>query len=339
MQITSATREAFAPTLPLTDRRINVDLKTRQIAVRIAGWQDAHSGLPGAVRMPRNVNLDAAHVGHAQLDDGSQIDVANLPMGTMHAKQGLTAAQAAAMYENTGTSVARVRYSVDDEGIRADGILYDDVDQSTIDRLVASAPSGDWRALSMVRRPEDFEHTPSDFAGACIVNIPGYSSTFSQSPATPMRLVASADSMILFDGEPVMEDEVEAEVEAAAEETPEVEGGEACADGPACDGCTCGRAEDAEGGEAGDAGESEGVGEDGDGEDSASDVPEDIAALRASLVAGLEQVDALIASSQALTAAGAMDHGADMVTRDEFDMLVGRLADLEMFIAEAILST
>ena len=416
--------------------------------MRIAGWDDAHSGLPGAVRMPRNVNLEAAHVGHANLDDGSALAVANLPMGTMHAKQGLTAAQAAAMYENTGTSVARVRYSIDETGIRADGMLFDDVDQSTIDRLVASAPSGDWRALSMVRRPEDFEHTPSDFAGACIVNIPGYSSTFSQSPATPMRLVASADSMILFDGEPEMDSLVAAAhgygmpiagrdlawdgaaaqhrmrvaatdaagnvdfakygkgflyhdhenldklggyklpyadvidgkltivprgVFAAAgvlsgarggadlgdqthvdsikhhvaalyssmskkfndktikvpwgdsamtasaidesTETPDVESGEnPCADGPPCDGCTCGR-----------------IGE----TPVEADSSDELTALRASVAANLEQIDALLAAAMD----PAMDPAMHASCMAEMEAMKTRMDMLEQILAEAILST
>jgi hypothetical protein len=332
MMITAATRESFSPTLPLTDRRINVDLATRRIAVRIAGWNDAHSGLPGAVKMPRNVNVEAAHVGHVALEDGSTLPVANLPMGTMHAKQGLTAAQAAAMYENTGTSVARVRYSIDEEGIRADGLLFDDVDQSTLDRLIASAPSGDWRALSMVRRPEDFEHTPSDFAGACIVNIPGYSSTFSQSPATPMRLVASADSMILFDGEPEMEDDETLTGETLTGETPaEAPADHACPEGPPCDGCTCGRADD---------------------DETDALAASRIVALHAAIVADMESFSSLLAAggymdpkkkrrrkTDALTADGSMaDAMAMMPSRDDWDAMLARIADLEQIVAEAILS-
>lgn len=190
----------FDPTTPLGDRRIVVDLASRRISARIASFNDAHSGFKGAIKSPKNVNVEAAHVGHAQLDDGSSLAVATLPMHTMHAGQNLTAAHAAAWYENTGTAVARVRYSIDDDGIRADGVLFDDVSDADLDRLTAAAPSGDWRAASLVRRPEDFENSRADFAGACIVNMPGYSGTYSQSPATPLRLVASGlDEILLTD--------------------------------------------------------------------------------------------------------------------------------------------
>src|SRR5688572_33061072 len=108
----------FSPSLALDKSRINVDADSRRIAVRVASWGDVHSGHGPKVRMPRNVNVEAAHGGSAALDDGSFLPVANLPMGTLHADGNLSAAEARRIYEDTGRQVARVRYSVDDEGIR-----------------------------------------------------------------------------------------------------------------------------------------------------------------------------------------------------------------------------
>jgi hypothetical protein len=321
-------RTSFDPTLSLSQRRINVDPATRRIAVRIASWNDAHSGIPGAVRMPKNVNLDAAHVGRALLDDGTDLEVANLPMGTLHAKQGLTAAQAAQMYENTGTSIARVRYSTDEEGIRADGVLFDDVDEATMDRLIASAPSGDWRSLSLVRRMQDFEHAPSDFAGACLVNLPGYSSKFSQSPATPMRLVASANSMILLEGADMQTDEVttdEGEVETPAPVTEETTPAACDPAEPACEGCTCGRADETP-----------------VDETPADEAPAELMALRASVAENLEQIDALLAAAAPAMAMdhAAPDHAAMMqMMNDRITSLEDDVEILKEVVAQAILSS
>lgn len=184
--------EDFQPTLALDDARIAVDRDTRRIAVRVASWDEVHSGFGEKVRIPRKVNVDAAHVGNAELADGSKIRVATLPMDTVHAPRDLASLHAAAWYENSGKGIARVRYTVDDEGIRADGVLFDDVEDAQIDRVLAASASGDWRTAAAIKRFSDFERVPADFVGSCIVNIPGYSDTFSKSAGQRMSLVASA---------------------------------------------------------------------------------------------------------------------------------------------------
>jgi hypothetical protein len=191
----------FSPALALEGRRINVDPETRRIAVRIARWDETHSGFGEKVRIPRRVNVDAAHVGVADLADGSNIRVATLPMDTMHAPRNLAALHAAGWYENSGKGVARVRYSVDDEGIRADGVLFDDVDDAQLDRVLAASASGDWRSAIAIKRFSDFENIPADFVGSCIVNVPGYSDTFSQSAGTKFALAASAHTILSIEEE------------------------------------------------------------------------------------------------------------------------------------------
>lgn len=227
----------FTPSLDLDDRRVVVDLASRRIAARIASWDDVHSGHAQKVRMPRRVNVDAAHVGTATMDDGGSIRVATLPMHTTHAGADLSAAHAAMWYENSGTGVARVRYSIDEEGIRADGLLYDDVTDEQLSRLTAGAPSGDWRAASLVRAPQDYEHADADFVGCALVNVPGFSGTFSKEARTPLRLVASATGIITFEGEQIMADAVVTEAEAEAPDEQAVP--EGC-DG-ACSPCSCGK--------------------------------------------------------------------------------------------------
>lgn len=191
----------FSPHLDLKGRRIAVDSESRRISVRVAAWDDVHSGYGQKVRMPRNVNVAAAHVGSADLADGSMIRVATLPMDTMHAPANMAALHAASWYENSGKGVARVRYSVDSEGIRADGVLFEDVSPATVDRLTAASASGDWRSAVAIKQYSDFERVPADFVGSCIVNVPGFSDTFGKLEGRKFALAASAHTIITWEDE------------------------------------------------------------------------------------------------------------------------------------------
>lgn len=226
----------FQPALSLDDRRINVDPETRRIAVRVARWEETHSGFGEKVRIPRKVNVDAAHVGVTELGDGVTMRVATLPMETMHAPRDLAALHAASWYENSGKGLAKVRYSVDEEGIRADGVLFEDVDDATIDRVLAASASGDWRSAMAIKRFSDFEHVPADFVGSCIVNVPGFSDTFTQATGRKFALAASAHTIISFEDEDSMDEDEPTTVTAG--------GGEGC-DGT-CESCGCGAVDQVE---------------------------------------------------------------------------------------------
>lgn len=183
--------------LDLTGRRVAVDPQTRRISVRVANLGESHSGFGEQVRVPRNANLEAAHVGVADLEDGTSLRVAVLPMDTKHAPSDLEALHAASWYEESGKGVARGRYSHDEHGVRFDGILFDDVTDAQLSRLTAGSASGDWRSAIAIKKFSDYEHTPCDFVGSCIVNIPGYSDTFRSAPASRFALVASAAGDLL----------------------------------------------------------------------------------------------------------------------------------------------
>lgn len=186
----------FEPTLDISKRRMVVE--GNRIAARIASWDDIHVGIPGSVRMPKQVNVNAAHIGVTELDDGSEIETAVLPLHTTHAAHGMDVEHAAAWYEDSGKRVARIRYSTDDIGIRADGVLFSDVSEIDIQHLKAGAPSGDWRFASLLRSADDFENTPADFAGAAIVNIAGFSDNYGNFAGKPVRLAASGDGSLIF---------------------------------------------------------------------------------------------------------------------------------------------
>lgn len=218
----------FQPALSLEGRRVTVDPDTRRIAVRVANFGEVHSGFGPEVKVPRNANLDAAHVGTADLHDGSSLRVAVLPMDTAHAPANLQALHAASWYENSGKGIARGRYSIDDTGVRFDGLLFDDVAGPTIDRLTAGSASGDWRSAIALKSFGDFEHAPADFVGSCIVNIGGYSDTYRQAPAERFALVASAAGDLISIEDGTVEDDIKTGdeqdpiVEPAADPAPAV---------------------------------------------------------------------------------------------------------------------
>lgn len=230
----------FAPSIALEGRRVAVEYgkDARRIAVRIANFGETHSGFGPMVKVPRNVNVDAAHVGVADLSDGSSVRVATLPMHTTHAPTDLKAMHAASWYEHTGTAIARGRYSIDEHGVRFDGVLYDDVDESTVDRLTASSASGDWRSAVAIKRFADYEHTPCDFVGACVVNIPGFSDTFHQAAGERFALAASAHSILSIENEVPIVDE-ENETLTAGGDIPDVPNKLPDGCSGECTGCTC----------------------------------------------------------------------------------------------------
>jgi len=234
---TIRTIDDFKPALSLDDRRINVDPETRRIAVRVARWDETHSGFGEKVRIPRKVNVDAAHVGVTELGDGVTMRVATLPMETMHAPRDLAALHAASWYENSGKGLAKVRYSVDEEGIRADGVLFDDVDEATVDRVLAASASGDWRSAMAIKRFSDFEHVPADFVGSCIGQVPGFSDTFTKAAGQKFALAAYAHTIVSFEDE-------EEDIMDEDETTTVTAGGEGC-DGT-CESCGCGAVDQVE---------------------------------------------------------------------------------------------
>lgn len=226
----------FAPSLDLTGRRVNVDRDGRRIAVRVARYGENHSGFGPKVPVPRNANLSAAHVGTEDLEDGSSVRVAVLPMHTPHAPRDLQALHAAAWYENSGLGIARGRYTSDDEGVRFDGVLFDDVTEAQMTRLTAGSFSGDWRGAVAIKKFSDYEHVPCDFVGACLVNIGGYSDTYTPGDAQRYALVASAAGDLIS-----IEDTTMTFKPGETTPDPTLQAGGGCTDGgcSTCDG-SCG---------------------------------------------------------------------------------------------------
>src|SRR5690606_21708962 len=85
-----------------------------QVFGHLAPWGVCHIGLPGCTTAPRGDDYSLFHLGTVRTT-GGEVAVGTITMNTGHADtRGLSAAQASAHYDNTGTQVAYVRAGEDD---------------------------------------------------------------------------------------------------------------------------------------------------------------------------------------------------------------------------------
>lgn len=105
------------------------------------------------------------HTGSVLTAEGSEIPVGHITLDTLHAGERLSAAAAAAHYENTGAVVADVAAGEDAHGIWVAGALRPSVTPDQVRALRAAPLSGDWRRLS----------GNLELVAALAVNVPGYS--------------------------------------------------------------------------------------------------------------------------------------------------------------------
>ena len=131
----------------------------------LAVWGTCHVGMQGTCVTPPHSPSNYAHfrTGAVHTDEGD-IAVGHVTLGTGHAGSRLSAASAAAHYDNTGTVAADVVAGEDAYGIWISGRVRDRL--SDEDRYaLASAPlSGDWRG------PEGNR----EMVAALGVNVPGF---------------------------------------------------------------------------------------------------------------------------------------------------------------------
>ena len=135
----------------------------------LATWGVCHTAQPGGpgtcVVAPSSASGYARyHVGSLMTREAEIISVGRLTMGTGHAGANLSAASAAAHYDNTGTAVADVRAGEDQFGIWIAGALRSTVTDAQIRVLRASPLSGDWRRVD----------GNLELHAALAVNVPGF---------------------------------------------------------------------------------------------------------------------------------------------------------------------
>lgn len=112
-------------------------------------WGTCHIGKQGTCLTPPHSKTDYGyfHTGAVRCDDGSQVPVGVVTLGTGHAALSLNHRAAAEHYDHTGTVVADVVTGEDKHGVWVSGSLRPTVTEARLRELRASPLSGDWRPI------------------------------------------------------------------------------------------------------------------------------------------------------------------------------------------------
>lgn len=136
-----------------------------QVFGHVTAWDVCHIGLPGCVKAPRSASGYAYYLtGSVLTDDGQQVPVGRITLGTGHADLSLGLAAATEHYDHTGAAVADVTAGEDEFGIWVAGAVRPGVTDEQLRALRASPPSGDWRPIG----------GQLEMVGVLCVNTPGF---------------------------------------------------------------------------------------------------------------------------------------------------------------------
>lgn len=145
----------------------------------LAAWTSCHIGIPGCTTPPVGQNnYDSFHQGKGVRTERGHVKVGRITVGTGHARDGLTARQTAAHYDNTGAAVAVVRCTDGVHGPWLSGHIIPGVADEKVEQLSRSAVSGDWRGP---------EHALS-LVAVLAVNVPGFPIPHARSSLTASGL-------------------------------------------------------------------------------------------------------------------------------------------------------
>lgn len=224
-----------------TDRRITIQADGRVYGY-IALWNTCHVGMQGCTRPPKGSPSDYeyAHQGETLTASGELIKTAVIAGGAGHAPLDMKTANVPKYYELTGTQLMRVRYGEDENGLWFAGALWPDVQDLQVAQIRASSMSGDWRWHAAWRRSSG----QFDFAGACLVNIPGFpmpaDGDLADRNGVPYALAATAfmpvnetDEYVYLTPEPTTH-----EIQASGDNVADCNG--------TCSECTCGKKDEVE---------------------------------------------------------------------------------------------
>lgn len=142
----------------------------------LALWGTEHASLPG-MRPPRSASgYTYFHTGVVRTNDGHDVPVGHLTLDVGHAPtRGISAQQALAHYDNTGTVWADVRCGEDAFGIWVAGAMRPNLSDDTLRAARAAPLSGDWRKFG----------GEWELIAGLSVNVPGF--------LVPRAMVASVD--------------------------------------------------------------------------------------------------------------------------------------------------
>jgi len=161
-------------------------LPTGEVYGHLALWNTCHAGrangaYSSCMYAPHSrTNYSQFHLGAILCDDGSEVPIGRITIGTGHAPLNMGAAAARAHYDNTGTCVAFTRAKDGVFGIWICGTMKSDATPEQIRDFRACPPSGDWR----------IHDGALELQAALAVNTPGFPVARSQ-----LALSASAESL------------------------------------------------------------------------------------------------------------------------------------------------
>jgi hypothetical protein len=167
---------------------LQIDPDTGQIFGHIATWGTCHIGISRQCTPPPRSGTDYAYfmtgARFALDDEGARrtVAVGHLTMDTGHAELSANAADTVAHYDNTGTNAADVAAGEDTFGIWIAGAIDPELSERDRARLLAAAPSGDWRNYG--------GHL--EMVAVLSVNTPGYPVTRARvASGVPMAMTAA----------------------------------------------------------------------------------------------------------------------------------------------------
>lgn len=115
----------------------------------IARWDTAHIGFTGQKIYPPRSQRDYAyfHVGAIRTAENDILPVGSIFVGTAHAGQNLSPAEAMHHYSDSGSACMAVQVGEDAHGIWAAGTLTAEATEEKIAAVLRCPPSGDWRNI------------------------------------------------------------------------------------------------------------------------------------------------------------------------------------------------
>jgi len=121
-----------------------------QVFGHLAQWKVCHVGIGRAcVMAPKTrTGYGLFRVGTVLADDGSQVGIGKITLGTGHADAQWGIVPSREHYDNTGWAAAVVNIGEDRHGIWVSGALTTTMTPERVAELRASALSGDWREVN-----------------------------------------------------------------------------------------------------------------------------------------------------------------------------------------------
>jgi hypothetical protein len=172
--------------------------KDGRVFGHIALWGTCHTGFSQTcvTAPPSHTNYALFRTGALITAEGTEVAVGRITMDTGHAALGLSAAPAAAHYDNTGNAVADVSAGEDAHGIWVAGALRSTVTDEQLRALRSSPMSGDWRTSG----------GNLELVSVLAVNLPG----FPVPRVSAMVASGRTASLIRPTEAPLVEDQVKA---------------------------------------------------------------------------------------------------------------------------------